>query len=150
MQGRRISLGDLEKVEWPKLLNDEVLETCPVCGKAKKLRQEIFISGRQQIKTVPAVCECERQKMDAEKAAAQAEAERLAAEATQAADAVQSPPQMPEKSWADQIDHPDFVFAWWMIPVALATCALSAGLVRLLLHSAKKQKQKYVGKYVKK
>ena len=70
MQGRRISLGDLEKVEWPKLLNDEVLETCPVCGKAKKLRQEIFISGRQQIKTVPAVCECERQKMDAEKAAA--------------------------------------------------------------------------------
>ena len=63
-------MGDLEKVEWPKLLNDEVLETCPVCGKAKKLRQEIFISGRQQIKTVPAVCECERQKMDAEKAAA--------------------------------------------------------------------------------
>ena len=44
-------MGDLEKVEWPKLLNDEVLETCPVCGKAKKLRQEIFISGRQQIKT---------------------------------------------------------------------------------------------------
>ena len=89
-------------------------------------------------------------RIDAEKAAAQAEAERLAAEATQAADAVQAPQQTPEKSWADQIDHPDFVFAWWMIPVALATCALSAGLVRLLLHSAKKQKQKYVGKYVKK
>ena len=55
MQKGEISLGDLEKVEWPKLLNDEVLETCPVCGKAKKLRQEIFISGRQQIKTVPVV-----------------------------------------------------------------------------------------------
>ena len=93
-------------------------------------------------------------RIDAEKAAAQAEAERLAAEAAAAeaaaAEATQASSPQPEKSWADQIDHPDFVFAWWMIPVALATCALSAGLVRLLLRSVKKQKHKYVGKYVKK
>ena len=87
-------------------------------------------------------------RIDVEKAAAaQAAAERLAAEQ---AEAEQTAAQEPKPSWADQVDNPSFVFAWWMIPVALATLALSAGIVRLLLHSTRKHKDKYVGKYVKK
>ena len=84
-------------------------------------------------------------------AAEQAEAERLAAEQAAAqAEAEAKAAEEAERSWADQVDHPDFVFAWWMIPVALATLALGTGLVRLLLHSARKNKDKYVGKYIKK
>lgn len=84
-------------------------------------------------------------------AAEQAEAERLAAEQAAAqAEAEAKTAEEAERSWADQVDHPDFVFAWWMIPVALATLALGTGLVRLLLHSARKNKDKYVGKYIKK
>ena len=84
-------------------------------------------------------------------AAEQAEAERLAAEQAAAqAEAEAKAAEEAERSWADQVDHPDFVFAWWMIPVALATLALGTGLVRLLLHSARKNKDKYVGKYMKK
>ena len=84
-------------------------------------------------------------------AAEQAEAERLAAEqAAVQAEAEAKAAEEAERSWADQVDHPDFVFAWWMIPVALATLALGTGLVRLLLHSARKNKDKYVGKYMKK
>ena len=79
-------------------------------------------------------------RIDAEKAAAQAEAERLAAEAAQA----------DEKSWADQVDDPDFVFAWWMIPVALGTFALGGGIVLLSLHSAARRRKKYTGKFVRK
>ena len=84
-------------------------------------------------------------------AAEQAEAERLAAEQADAQAAAEAKAaEEAERSWADQVDHPDFVFAWWMIPVALATLALGTGLVRLLLHSARKNKDKYVGKYMKK
>ena len=66
--------------------------------------------------------------------------QRLAAEAAQA----------DEKSWADQVDDPDFVFAWWMIPVALGTFALGGGIVLLSLHSAARRRKKYTGKFVRK
>ena len=66
--------------------------------------------------------------------------QRLAAEAAQA----------DEKSWADQVDDPDFVFAWWMIAVALGTFALGGGIVLLSLHSAARRRKKYTGKFVRK
>ena len=88
----------------------------------------------------------EAERAELARAAAQAEAEQKAAQAAQAEAADPEDP-----SWPDLVfGQPEFVFAWWMIPVALGVCALSAGLVRLLMHSVKKQKHKYVGKYVKK
>ena len=89
-----------------------------------------------------------RVRIDAEKAAA--EAERLAAEQAEAARLAAEAAQADEKSWADQVDDPDFVFAWWMIPVALGTFALGGGIVLLSLRSASRRHKKYTGKYVRK
>ena len=87
-------------------------------------------------------------RIDVEKAAA--EAERLAAEQAEAARLAAEAAQVDEKSWADQVDDPDFVFAWWMIPVALGTFALGGGIVLLSLHSAARRRKKYTGKFVRK
>ena len=87
-------------------------------------------------------------RIDAEKAAA--EAKRLAAEQAEAARLAAEAAQADEKSWADQVDDPDFVFAWWMIPVALGTFALGGGIVLLSLHSAARRRKKYTGKFVRK
>lgn len=83
-------------------------------------------------------------------AAEQAEAERLAAEQAEAERLAAEAEAQTQRSWADQVDDPDFVFVWWMIPVALATLALGTGAVRLMLHSARKHKDKYIGKYTRK
>ena len=83
------------------------------------------------------------QRIDAEKAAA--EAERLAAEQAEAARLAAEAAQAEE---AEAV--PESAFEWWMIPVALGTFALGGGIVLLSLHSAARRRKKYTGKFVRK
>lgn len=131
---------NLEQARLTRRANNQAVEDRARAEAVDKLRQ---MAAERDAANAEA-----QARIDAEKAAAaQAAAERLAAEQ---AEAEQTAAQEPKPSWADQVDNPSFVFAWWMIPVALATLALSAGIVRLLLRSTRKHKDKYVGKYVKK
>ena len=111
---------------------------CDYCGSSFTVAEAEAFSAEKEQQAAEAF----------EKAAA--EAKRLAAEQAEAARLAAEAAQADEKSWADQVDDPDFVFAWWMIPVALGTFALGGGIVLLSLHSAARRRKKYTGKFVRK